>query len=86
MARQSARPTAKSLVPNNTLITRTPEEGRQLAMRLAHLTVEVIQPDEVRRQVLRDVYANDPAMLIAVSGVVAREFATIAHANNYWRE
>jgi hypothetical protein len=73
------------LVPNNSLLTETPEEGRQLAVKLARLTVKLTQPDEQKRQQLRTAYDNDAMMLIAVSQVVATEFATIAAANHYWR-
>ncbi|NJK52023.1 MAG: hypothetical protein HC936_02915 [Leptolyngbyaceae cyanobacterium SU_3_3] len=75
-----------TLVPNNSLFTATPEEGRQLAVKMARLTVKLTQPDEERRKQIRANYDNDAMMLIAVSQVVAMEFATIAAANNYWRE
>jgi len=35
-----------ALVPNNSLITETPEEGRQLAVKLARLIIKLTQPDE----------------------------------------
>ncbi len=73
------------LVPNNSLITKTPEEGRQLAVKMARLIIKVTQPDAAVREKLRPVYAEDAAMLIAVGQTVATEFATIAAANNYWR-
>jgi hypothetical protein len=74
-----------TLVPGNTLITATPEEGRQLAIKLARLIIKVTQPDAAIRERLRPIYAEDPAMLIAVGQTVATEFATIAAANNYWK-
>ena len=74
-----------TLVPNNTLITANPEEGRQLAIKLARLVVKATQPDEAVRRRLRDVYANDASFLIQVSQVTAIEFSTIAAANDYWR-
>ena len=74
-----------TLIPNNTLITATPEEGRQLAVHISRLIVKATQPDAQRREQLREVYANDAAMLLAVTQTVALEFATIAAANNYWR-
>ena len=74
-----------TLVPGNSLITATPEEGRQLAIKLARLIIKVTQPDAAIRERLRPVYAEDPAMLIAVGQTVATEFATIAVANNYWK-
>ncbi len=73
------------LIPNNSLITKTPEEGRQLAIKMARLIIKVTQPDAAMREKLRPDYAEDASMLIMISQVVATEFATIAAANNYWR-
>ncbi|MET8452173.1 hexameric tyrosine-coordinated heme protein [Streptomyces sp. NPDC005209] len=74
------------LVPGNTLITATPEEGRALAIKLARLTVKATQPDDAVREHLRSEYAEEHATgLISVAQVVALEFATIAAANGYWR-
>lgn len=77
---------AVTLIPNNTLLTATPEAGRQLAIKLARLIIRATQPDEQTRSQLREVYANDALMLILVGQTVAAEFATIAAANNYWRQ
>lgn len=74
-----------TLIPGNSLITATPEEGRQLAIKMARLIIKVTQPDDEIRGRLRPVYSEDPAMLIAIGQTVATEFATIAAANNYWR-
>ena len=39
------------LIPGNSLITKTPEEGRQLAVKIARLNVKLTQPDpEVRKK------------------------------------
>lgn len=73
------------MVPGNSLITKTPEEGRQLAVKMARLVIKVTQPDAEVREKLRPIYAEDAAMLLAVGQVVATEFATIAAANNYWK-
>ncbi|HLV69186.1 hexameric tyrosine-coordinated heme protein [Xanthomarina gelatinilytica] len=73
------------LVPNNSLITKTPEEGRQLAVKMARLIIKVTQPDAEIREKLRPEYAEDAGLLIAVGQTVATEFATIAAANNYWK-
>lgn len=73
------------LVPGNSLITTTPEEGRALAVKMARLIIKITQPDAAIREELRAVYATDAAMLIAIGQTVALEFATIAAANNYWR-
>lgn len=77
---------ATPLVPNNSLLTATPEEGRQLAMRMSRLIVKATQPDAQVREQLRKVYAHDAAMLLAVTQTVAIEFATIAAANDYWKK
>ncbi|MEG4205635.1 hexameric tyrosine-coordinated heme protein [Microcoleus sp. Pol7_A1] len=79
-------PPEVTLVPNNSLLTETPEEGRQLAVKMARLIIKMTQPDEEKRKQLREVYGNDAMMLIAVGHVVAIEFATVAAANNYWRK
>lgn len=73
------------LVPNNSLITKTPDEGRQLAVKMARLIIKLTQPDAEVRDQLRPKYAEDAAMLIAIGQTVATEFATIAAANNYWK-
>lgn len=74
------------LIPGNTLITETPEQGRQLAVKMARLIIKATQPDAEVRERLRPIYANDAAMLIAIGQTVALEFATIAAANNYWNK
>ena len=74
------------LVPGNSLLTDTPEEGRQLAVKLARLVIKLTQPDEEKRRRQRAIYADDPLMLIAIGQTVAAEFATIAAANHYWRD
>ncbi len=73
------------LVPGNSLITQTPEEGRMLAIKMARLIIKVTQPDAGMREKLRAVYAQDAKLLIAIGQTVATEFAIIAKANNYWR-
>ena len=73
------------LVPNNSLITRTPEEGRALAILLARHSVHAMQKELEVLVAGRPKYATDPDALIAASHVIAVEFATIAAANNYWR-
>lgn len=74
-----------TLVPGNSLITKTPEEGRQLAIKMARLVIKATQPDSEVREKLRPDYANDALQLIECAKVTALEFATIAAANNYWR-
>ena len=75
----------KPLVPNNTLITATPEEGRALAVMLARNSIHAIQGELETLKTGRAQYAHDPMGLIAASHVIAIEFATVASANNYWR-
>ena len=84
-SKMSAPTDPVQLVPGNSLITKTPEEGRQLAIKLSRLIIKVTQPDAAVREKLRAVYAQDAAMLIAIGQTVAMEFATIAAANNYWK-
>lgn len=74
------------LVPGDTLLTATPQEGRELAIMLARKTIGAMQPDADVRQILRPGYATDAEALTAAGHVVAVEFATIAAANNYWRD
>ncbi|MDR7276936.1 hexameric tyrosine-coordinated heme protein [Catenuloplanes atrovinosus] len=67
------------------LITATPEEGFDLAIKLSRMAVKKTQPDDEVRARLRPVYAEDPTALVAISHVVAANFQTVAAANGYWR-
>lgn len=73
-------------VPGGTLLTATPEQGRDLAIKIAQHTIHNIQPDLDVLKAGREVYAKNPDSLIAAAHVVAIEFQTIAAANNYWRD
>ena len=75
----------KPHVPDNTLITATPEDGRALAIMLARHSVHAMERELEVLQSGRAQYSHDPYGLIAASHVIAVEFATIAAANNYWR-
>lgn len=68
-----------------TLLTDTPQEGYDLAVKLARVAVKMTQADPAIREDLRTVYEKDADALIAVSAVVATHFQTVAAANNYWR-
>lgn len=68
------------------LITDTPQEGFELAIKLSQQGVVYTQPDEEIRQRLRPRYSKNADSLISVSHVVATNFQTVAAANNYWRE
>ena len=69
-----------------TLITPTPTEGYDLAIKLARMTIKKTQGDAAVRDRLRPDYAENADSLIAVSAVVATHFATVAAANGYWRD
>lgn len=66
------------------LVTKTPDEGLALAIKLARLAVKTVQPDADVRKRLRPAYEEDAEQLIAISHVVAVNFQTVAAANNYW--
>lgn len=68
------------------LKTRTPQEGFELAAKLARLGVKLTQPSPDIRDRLRAAYEQDSAQLIASSQVIATHFQTVAAANNYWRD
>jgi len=67
------------------LLTKTPQEGRELAIKMARKTIAAIQTDPEVRKKLRNNYASDTAQLISSAQVVATEFHTIALANNFWK-
>jgi hypothetical protein len=69
-----------------TLITETPEDGYNLAVKMARVAIKMTQPDPALREKMRPQYANDADALIASSQVVATHFATVAAANDYWRK
>ncbi len=68
-----------------TLITATPEDGFQLALKLSRLGVKFTQPSAEVRDRLRPDYAENADSLTAASQVVAINFQTVAQANNFWR-
>jgi hypothetical protein len=68
------------------LKTATPQEGFDLAAKLARIGVKLTQPSAEIRDKLRPSYEQDTAQLIASSQVIAIHFQTIAAANGYWRE
>jgi len=67
------------------LITKTPLEGRMLAIKIVRKTVGAIQKDAGIKQAVRKEYQDDPELLMYAVELVAMEFKTIAIANNYWR-
>lgn len=68
-----------------TLITKTPEEGYELAIKLSRMAVKKTQPDDEARGRMRPDYANNADSLTMASHVVATNFQTVAQANDYWR-
>ncbi len=69
----------------NSLITKTPQEGFELAITLSRRGVKYTQPNPEVLHALRPEYANDADSLVAASQVIAINFQTVAAANNYWR-
>lgn len=69
----------------NSLVTDTPQQGFELAIKLARMGVKYTQPSAEARDRLRAVYEDDADALIASSQVVAINFQTVAAANNYWK-
>lgn len=68
------------------LLTGTPQEGFELAITLARRGVKYTQPDGEKLRAMRPGYAENAGELIAASHVVAVHFATVAAANEHWRE
>jgi len=68
------------------LRTATPQEGFELATKLARLGVKLTQPSAEIRDKLRATYDHDTGQLIASSQVIAIHFQTVAAANNYWKD
>ena len=67
------------------LITKTPFEGRMLAIKMVRKTIGAIQRDPEIKRAVRKKYQDDPQLLMYAAELVAIEFKTIAIANNYWR-
>ena len=67
------------------LVTPGPQEGFELAIKLARMGVKYTQPDAAVRERLRGAYGEDANGLVAASQVVALNFQTVAAANGYWR-
>lgn len=68
------------------LRTATPQEGFELAAKLARVGVKLTQPSAEIRDRLRTSYEQDSTQLIASSQVIAIHFQTVAAANDYWRD
>lgn len=68
-----------------TLITKTPLEGRMLAITMVRKTIGTIQKNSEIKKTVREEYQDDAELLMKAAELVAIEFKTIAIANNYWR-
>jgi Trk K+ transport system NAD-binding subunit len=68
-----------------TLQVSTPQEGYELAVKMSRIAVKMTQADPVVRDQLRSIYEQNADALIAISSVVATNYATVAAANDYWR-
>ena len=83
---KSAAVSADQDVWLESMITATPQEGRELAIIMARKTIGAIQSDPEVKKRLRGLYAEDAELLILSAEVVAIEYQTVAAANNYWRK
>lgn len=79
----AVKPAVEDYMPS--LITKTPLEGRMLAIKIVRKTIGAIQQDGEIKQAVRKKYQDDPELLMYATELVAMEFKTIAIANNYWR-
>jgi len=68
----------------SSLITKTPQEGYELAIKMSRMGVKYTQPSDEVRQKLRPEYGENADSLIASSQVIATNFQTVAAANAYW--
>lgn len=66
------------------LKTKTPQEGFELAIKLSRMGVKYTQPDIEKLKKGRAQYDDNAAFLIAASHVIAINYQTVAKANNYW--
>lgn len=67
------------------LQTETPQQGFELALKLARKGVAYTQTSAEVREKLRPEYAENADSLTMASQVVAIHFQTVAAANNYWK-
>ena len=67
------------------LVTSSPQEGFELAIKLSRMGVKATQPANQVRNRLRPVYGENADSLIASSQVIATHYQTVAAANDYWK-
>lgn len=70
----------------NSLKTDTPQQGFELAIKLARMGVKYTQPDIEVLKKGRKEYAENAEFLIEASQVVAIHFQTVSKANNFWMD
>ncbi|WP_417544972.1 hexameric tyrosine-coordinated heme protein [Marinobacter sp.] len=68
-----------------TLVAETPQEGFELAIKLARMGVKSTQSNKEVLFREREKYSQDGEALIHASEVIAAYFQTVAAANNYWK-
>lgn len=68
------------------LKTATPQEGFELAIKLARMGVKYTQPNMEVLKAGRKDYAENTEFLIAASQVISIHFQTVSKANNYWKD
>ena len=69
----------------SSLITKTPQEGYELAIKMSRMGVKYTQPSAEVRDRLRSEYAENADSLTAAAHVIAVNFQTVAAANGYWK-
>ena len=67
------------------LVTESPQEGFELAIKLSRMGVKSTQPDKETLFRERAKYSQDGEALIHASEVIAVHFQTVAAANDYWK-
>ena len=75
----------KSEVWLPSLITETPQQGFELAIKLSRMGVKSTQSSKEVLFRERAEYSQDGEALIHASEVIAVHFQTVAAANNYWK-
>ena len=67
------------------LLVKMPQEGFELAIKLARMGVKYTQPDMDKLKEGRKQNDDNAQFLIAASQVIATHYQTVAKANNYWK-
>lgn len=67
------------------LITETPQEGFELAIKLSRMGVKSTQSDKEVLVREREEYAQEASALMHASQVIAVHFQTVAAANDHWK-